>query len=265
MSVRFRRHHVGPPPGFTWSGAVRRALWRALFRTVGGFTVTGAAPYEAMVVVANHSSHADTPALLAAFPTPYKPMVVAAQDYWFTTRWRRAVVTVLIGAVPVRRVGGGGYESLLDAAQQVLGSGSSLLVFPEGTRSTTGELGTFRSGALRIAKEFQVPLLPVAVVGTHALLPKGGRFRPGPVEVRVGRAIPPDELELGDMGPVVDQVDELLSLGPARRETSPLWCRVHQVVRGAAASRRAALTAAGVGVLVVGSLSALALRVRRRG
>lgn len=238
MSVRFRRH-VGPPPGFTYRGAGRRLLWRTVFHVAGGFRVTGAAPYEAMVVVANHSSHADTPALLAAFPTPYKPMVVAAEDYWYRTRLRRAVVTLLVGAVPVRRVGGGGYESLLEAAEHVLGAGSSLLVFPEGTRSTTGDLGAFRSGAARIAREFQVPLLPVAVVGTRDLLPKGGRLRPGPVEVRVGRAIPPDELVVDDMAQAVAQIEELLAQGPARvDETWPDVLRLRPWTRRARGRRR---------------------------
>lgn len=217
-----RRRRVGTPPGFTYTGAARKTFWRWFFQAVGGFKVTGSAPYEAMVVVANHSSHADTPALIAAFPTPYKPMVVAAEDYWFTTRWRKAVVKMAIGAVPVRRKGGGGYDSLVEGAQQVLGQGSSLLVFPEGTRSKDGRLQTFRKGALRMAKEFDVPILPVAVVGTHELLPKGGRFRPGPVEVRLGRAIQPEEL--GDsMEPVRAQVQELLDMGPASYKPSPTW------------------------------------------
>lgn len=226
-----RRRRVGTPPGFTYTGAARKTFWRWFFQAIGGFKVTGSAPYEAMVVVANHSSHADTPALIAAFPTPYKPMVVAAEDYWFTTRWRKAVVKLAIGAVPVRRKGGGGYDSLVEGAQQVLGQGSSLLVFPEGTRSKDGTLGTFRKGALRMAKEFDVPILPVAVVGTHDLLPKGGPFRPGPVEVRLGRAIQPEDLR-DSMQPVVDQIQELLDMGPASYKPSPTWRAFHRALDG---------------------------------
>ncbi|MBC7291984.1 MAG: 1-acyl-sn-glycerol-3-phosphate acyltransferase [Actinotalea sp.] len=234
-----RRRRVGTPPGFTYTGAARKTFWRWFFQAVGGFKVTGSAPYEAMVVVANHSSHADTPALIAAFPTPYKPMVVAAEDYWFSTRWRKAVVKMAIGAVPVRRKGGGGYDSLVEGAQQVLGQGSSLLVFPEGTRSKDGRLQTFRKGALRMAKEFDVPILPVAVVGTHELLPKGGRFRPGPVEVRLGRAIQPEDLR-DSMDPVKEQIQELLDMGPASYKPSPPWRVFRRAMNGRAGMAGAA-------------------------
>ena len=91
---------------------------------------------------------------------------------------------------------------------------SSLLVFPEGTRTATGELGPFHTGPLRLAQELGVPVLPVAVVGTRDVLPKGGRLRPGPVEVRLGQAIQPGELDIDDMGPVVDQIRALLAQGP---------------------------------------------------
>ncbi len=226
-TVRRLRRRVGLPPGFNLAGAVRHTFWRNVFHLVGGFRVVGSAPYEAMVVVANHSSHADTPALVAAFPAPYKPVVVAAADYWFDNRWKAAVLKLAIGGVPVRRHGGGGYESLIEGATQVLGSGSSLLVFPEGTRSTDGRLGEFRSGALRIAQEFDVPILPVAVVGTRELLAKKGRLTPGPVEVRVGYPVDPHGLT--DMGPLVAQIEGLLAAGPPVPSRSRTW----RVLRGA--------------------------------
>ncbi|MCC2314344.1 lysophospholipid acyltransferase family protein [Cellulomonas xiejunii] len=218
--LRLRRR-VGMPPGFNLAGAVRHVVWRNVFHLVGGFRVVGSAPYEAMVVVANHQSHADTPALIAAFPAPYKPVVVAAGDYWFDDPWKARLLKVAIGAVPVRRHGGGGYESLIEGATQVLGSGSSLLVFPEGTRSTDGRLGRFRSGALRIAQEFDVPILPVAVVGTRELLAKKGRLTPGPVEVRVGHPLNPHELT--DMTPLVAQIEGMLAAGPPVPSRSRIW------------------------------------------
>ena len=209
------RRRVGLPPGFNLAGAARHTFWRNVFHLVGGYKVRGSAPYEAMVIVANHSSHADTPALIAAFPAPYKPVVVAAEDYWFEKAWMRLGLKLAIGAVPVHRKGGGGYAGLVDGAQTVLGAGSSLLVFPEGTRSTDGRLGELRSGAVRIAREFDVPILPVAIVGTHDLLPKGGGLHPGPVEVRLGHPIQPEDLVDDDMSPVVHQLEALLAEGPA--------------------------------------------------
>ncbi|WP_087510338.1 lysophospholipid acyltransferase family protein [Cellulomonas iranensis] len=231
-ALRRLRRRVGLPPGFNLAGAVRHTVWRNVFHLVGGFRVVGSAPYEAMVVVANHSSHADTPALIAAFPAPYKPVVVAADDYWFDNPWKARALRLAIGAVPVRRQGGGGYESLLDGATQVLGSGSSLLVFPEGTRSTDGRLGRFRSGALRIAQEFDVPILPVAVVGTHELLAKKGRLTPGPVEVRVGHPVDPHGLT--DMAPLVAQIEGMLAAGPPVPSRSRTWRVLRGVMSGPA-------------------------------
>ena len=233
------RRRVGIPRGPNVSGALRRGMWRQLFTAVGGYRVRGSAPYEAMVIVANHSSHADTPALLAAFPSPYKPVVVAADDYWFSDVWHRALLRIAIGAVPVRR-SGGAYDDLVESAQQVLGKGSSLLIFPEGTRSLDGQLGDFRSGALRIAKEFDVPLLPVALVGTRDLLPKGGRFTPGPIEVRLGEPIQPEDLVDGDMSPVVDQITDLLSRGEPVAPDDPAWTALHRLMESKAGMGAAA-------------------------
>lgn len=225
---------VGLPPGFNLAGAARHTVWRNLFHLVGGYRVRGSAPYEAMVIVANHSSHADTPALIAAFPAPYKPVVVAAEDYWFAKRWMRVGLRLAIGAVPVHRQGGGGYAGLVEGAQAVLGTGSSLLVFPEGTRSTDGTIGELHSGAVRLAREFDVPLLPVAIVGTADLLPKGGRLHPGPVEVRLGHPIQPEDLNEDDMSPVVHQLDALLAEGPATASESRTWRLLYRAMDGRA-------------------------------
>ena len=224
------RRRVGLPRGPNVAGAVRHTIWRNIFHAVGGYRVRGRAPYEAMVVVANHSSHADTPALVAAFPSPYKPVVVAADDYWFRSPMRRRFLELAIGAVPVSR-SGGGYEALADGAQQVLGTGSSLLVFPEGTRSVDGSLGEFRSGAARIAKEYDVPLLPVALVGTHELWPKGGHPHPGPGEVRIGRPIQPEDLG-DDLEAAKEQIAALIARGPAAPSESRTWHVLHHHMAG---------------------------------
>ncbi len=236
MTVRRR---VGIPRGRNLTGALRGGVWRQLFTIVGGYRVRGSAPYEAMVIVANHTSHADTPALLAAFPSPYKPVVVAADDYWYSSFWRRTMLRLAIGAVPVSR-SGGAYDGLVEGAQQVLGTGSSLLIFPEGTRSTDGQLGDFHTGPLRIAKEFDVPLLPVALVGAHSLLPKNGKFRAGPIEVRLGQPIQPEDLRDGDMGPVVQQIRILIDWDEATPSDDPVWNALNRFMDTKAAMAAAA-------------------------
>jgi 1-acyl-sn-glycerol-3-phosphate acyltransferase len=75
-------------------------------------------------------------------------------------------------------------ESFLRKAGDALREGAVLIVFPEGTRSPSGELGRFRSGAFRLAVERDVPVVPMCIDGTGGLFPKGSRFgRPAPVRV----------------------------------------------------------------------------------
>jgi 1-acyl-sn-glycerol-3-phosphate acyltransferase len=146
--------------------------------------------------VVNHASHADTAVLLAALPPSARPVVAAAADYWFDVPARRLVATSLIGVLPVRRSGGGTYAGLLAAARPALAAGRVVVIYPEGTRSTDGSVAEFRSGALRLARDCGVPIVPVAVLGTADVLPKSGRFSPAPMGVRIGEPVDPDSASM---------------------------------------------------------------------
>jgi 1-acyl-sn-glycerol-3-phosphate acyltransferase len=149
-------------------------LWRAVLRLTGGLRVDGAAelPPGPCLIVANHSSHADTAALIAALPAWRKPVVAAAADYWFRGGFRPAICRALCGAFPVRRSGGGSAD--LAAAARLLAAGHDVIVFPEGTRSRDGQIGDFRRGAARLAAAAGAPLVPAGISGTRALLPPAG-------------------------------------------------------------------------------------------
>ena len=152
----------------------RTLLWRTVFALTGGLRVRGAAglPAGPCVIVANHSSHADTAALIAALPAARRPAVAAAADYWFRDGPRSRICQALCGAFPVRRAGGGSAD--LAAAAGLLAAGRDVIVFPEGTRSRDGTIGEFHRGAARLAAAAGVPLLPAGISGTSALLPPGG-------------------------------------------------------------------------------------------
>lgn len=165
------------------SGALlRRWLWRTAFTCNGGFAVEGPIPERPCVVVANHSSHADTAALLAALPARRRPAVAAAADYWFAGPLRSLVCRTLVAGFPVRRGGGGSAD--LAHAVHLLEQGRIVVIFPEGTRSRDGCVAAFHSGAARIADKAGVPLLPVAIHGTREVLPVHGQVRRGRVLVR---------------------------------------------------------------------------------
>lgn len=191
----------------------RRRLWRTAFAAAtGGVRVTGDVPAGGCVVVANHASHADTAALLATLPAGSAPVVAAAADHWFATRWRAAVCRTLTGGHPVRR-GGGGWDDLVGLAAH-LREGRIIVVFPEGTRTRDGQLGAFRSGAFRLAEHAGVPVVPAAIVGTAEVLPLDGRGRVhrAACEVRFGEVVGTAGAEGADQARA--QVTALLGQGP---------------------------------------------------
>ena len=163
----------------------RRVLWRAVLTLTGGLRVQGAAglPPGPCVIVANHSSHADTAALIAALPARRQPAVAAAADYWFRGGVRPAICRALCAAFPVRRSGGGSAD--LAAAARLLAAGHDVIVFPEGTRSRDGRTGDFHRGAARLAAAAGAPLVPAGISGTRTLLPPGGPPRPRRTAVTV--------------------------------------------------------------------------------
>jgi 1-acyl-sn-glycerol-3-phosphate acyltransferase len=182
------------------SYALRHWMWRLASALSGGLTVTGKwRASGGCIVVANHSSHADTAVLLAALPPKAKPVFGAAADYWFDVRVRRFIATSLAGVLPVRRSGEGSYAALLAAARPALKAGRTVVIYPEGTRSTDGTIGEFRCGALRLARECGVPIVPVAVTGTADVLPKGGRWSPAPMRVHFGEPIDPHAASVSDL------------------------------------------------------------------
>jgi 1-acyl-sn-glycerol-3-phosphate acyltransferase len=198
------------------SSVVRHWLWRAVSAVSGGLTVTGRWRVKGgCVVVANHSSHADTAVLLAALPPTAQPVFVAAADYWFDVPVRRFIASSLAGVLPVRRSGGGSFDAMLAAARPALEAGRVVVIYPEGTRSTNAIVGEFRSGALRLARECGVPVVPIALTGTADVLPKGGRYSPAPMVVRIGEPVDPDAISAPQLrARVVALRENLVNLQP---------------------------------------------------
>ena len=149
----------------------------------------------AFLLAANHCSHLDSAAVLTAIGpalrgTRRRVYVAGAQDYFFNTRFKAALFGGLLDTVPFNR-DSDGVDGLRRCAH-VLRSGQALLIFPEGTRSVTGKLRPFKTGAAVLAAETGVPIVPVRIDRTYHLLPKGNRFvRPGVVSVTFGEPVPP--------------------------------------------------------------------------
>lgn len=123
----------------------------------------------------------------------------AAADYWFEVPVRRFIAGSLAGVLPVSRRGGGAYAGLLAAARPALRAGRCVVIYPEGTRSIDGEIGEFHSGAVRLARECGVPIVPVAVTGTADVLPKGGSYRRAPMQVHIGEPVDADRVSVAEL------------------------------------------------------------------
>jgi 1-acyl-sn-glycerol-3-phosphate acyltransferase len=91
--------------------------------------------------------------------------------------------------------------TLFQKAGDLLRAGVALVIFPEGTRSSTGKLGRFRSGAFRLAVQFNVPIVPMCIAGTGDVFPKGKLLgRPAPVRVTLMEQVNPVDFQVfGDM------------------------------------------------------------------
>ena len=103
--------------------------------------------------------------------------------------------------VALRRGDSKSIEQMMEACRAHLRTGSSVFIFPEGTRSRTGELRRFKHGAFTLAKEMNVPILPVAISGTSNALPKKSMMLQGAhdMHIEVLPEIPPEQF--ADMTP----------------------------------------------------------------
>ncbi len=188
------------------SRSTRAALWLARWVWAPGQVATAIARVvvsgrerfdwsRPCLLVANHQSWVDIPALFVAVPGPLH--FVAKQELArvpFLGAYIRAMGMVFVDRRDLRRA-----KASVDRVAATLAAGAQVVSFPEGTRSGDGSVGRFKSGAFDAVLATGADVVPVGIVGAGRVLPRGGfRVRPGRIEVRFGAPISTAGLPRGD-------------------------------------------------------------------
>jgi 1-acyl-sn-glycerol-3-phosphate acyltransferase len=182
-----------------WARALRRGgrywvMTRHVNRYCKPLNVEGVENLEGhrggAIVIANHSSHFDTPVVLAALPERIRSRIIiaAAADKFYASRKKRTWwYSLFHGTFPVAR--GGGIKQL-EYPLSLLRRKWSLLIYPEGGRSKSGQVQRFKAGPTIMAMQARVPVIPLYIEGLREVMPKGARKpRPAGVQVRIGRPV----------------------------------------------------------------------------
>ena len=143
----------------------------------------------AVLFAVNHASNLD-PLLGWAAVYPHRILWGIAKEELFEPGLKKFLMECL-RSIPVKR--GAADRAMFRAALEVLANGDTLGIFPEGTRTHDGNLGSAQPGFTLIAQKSKAVLIPVALIGTYEMLPRGAKkLKRVPITVVFGKPIPPD-------------------------------------------------------------------------
>ncbi len=168
-----------------------RHLWSPVLLWAGGAQMVihgqeNVDPKRPTIYVANHQSTLDIPALFVAVPANFR-YVAKSQLKWVPfIGW----YLWFAGHIFVNRSNRQAAISSLQAAGRKIRGGTSIFLYPEGTRSPEGRILPFKKGPFALALEARVPICPVTIEGTRKIMPKNSwNIVPGPVHVKIGKPI----------------------------------------------------------------------------
>jgi long-chain acyl-CoA synthetase len=157
-------------------------------------------PHTNFIVAANHCSHLDMGLTKMALGEFGKDLVaLAAADYFFDTKYKRAVMENFTNLVPMERTGS--LRQSLRHARSFLDQGYNALIFPEGTRSMTGVMADYKPVVGYLALHARVGILPMYLEGTYEAMPKGTTvIKSREIGARIGHFLSYEELEVMTRG-----------------------------------------------------------------
>lgn len=166
---------------------------------------------SASVFMSNHQSFIDGPLLLMLIPGPVRVIIKKSVS-------RIPVIGLgmkFVGFVPVDRKGTRTGRAAIDrAVRAIKDRGYSFLIFPEGTRCRDGAIQAFRRGGFFLALESGAPIVPVSILGTYPLMPKGRIVpRRGPIRVTFHPPVPTRNSSPERLGELSDRVRACILAG----------------------------------------------------
>lgn len=186
VSLSLISKHLGFYAGVFWARSLTWGTWVRV-RVAGREHLR---PNQSYVMLSNHQGAYDILALYGYLGREFRWVMKEELRKVPFLGWGCAA----IGHIFVDRKNSARAIASLEAAKSHLVGGVSVLLFPEGTRSTDGRLLPFKKGGFAIARQLDLPILPVSITGSNEILPKACLFpRPGTVRVRFHAAIAPGD------------------------------------------------------------------------
>ena len=167
-------------------------IWAASILRISGIKVKikglkNINPSKSYIYMANHQSNFDIPVLSAYLPVQFRWL--AKTELFKIPLFGLAMKRV--GYIPIDRSDFRAAIISLKKAAETIRNGTSVVIFPEGTRSLDGQISEFKKGGFIMAIDSQIPIVPVVIHGTRAIMPKEAlRIRPNNVLIEVKKPIP---------------------------------------------------------------------------
>lgn len=167
------------------------------------------------IYMTNHQSTFDIYALLAYLPVDFKFML------------KQELMKIPLLGISMRKVGYIGIDRYdprsavrsMQIAAEKLKKGSSVLIFPEGTRSRDGRLKSFKKGGFKLALKTGCDIVPIAIKGSYKINPKGSlRIEKGSFKMKICRPISVNEYGRGEIGVLMDRVRQEMKAFIEREE-----------------------------------------------
>jgi 1-acyl-sn-glycerol-3-phosphate acyltransferase len=165
-------------------------------------------PSQSYVLVSNHQSQYDIFVLYGWLGVDFK---------WVMKKELRNVPGIgvaceRLGHIYIDRSNHAAAVATLEKAKNTIVDGTSVVFFPEGTRSRSGKLKTFKKGAFRMALDLGLPILPLTIVGTRDVLPAGtSDLMPGSARLVIHPPVPVSGRSIEDCERLSDQVRDLIA------------------------------------------------------